>query len=82
MVIKANRAGLTSLARHLLTLAQQGVHEGSHRGAGRRWMSERRTIPTPWPTGRTGMSGRRTGGSSRLRHLNRMPAGQGWRRGC
>ncbi|MCX4586913.1 hypothetical protein [Streptomyces sp. NBC_01481] len=30
VVIKANRAGLTSLARHLLTLAQQGVHEGSH----------------------------------------------------
>ncbi|MFD8545998.1 hypothetical protein [Streptomyces sp. NPDC059649] len=30
VVIKANRAGLTSLARHLLTLAQQGVHEGAH----------------------------------------------------
>lgn len=30
VVIKANRAGLTSLARHLLTLAQQGVREGSH----------------------------------------------------
>ncbi|MFC9238261.1 hypothetical protein ACFTZK_17645 [Streptomyces decoyicus] len=30
VVIRANRAGLTSLARHLLTLAQQGVHEGSH----------------------------------------------------
>ncbi|WP_078889836.1 Imm32 family immunity protein [Streptomyces sp. NRRL S-1813] len=30
VVLKANRAGLTSLARHLLTLAQQGVHEGSH----------------------------------------------------
>ncbi|MEW2193104.1 Imm32 family immunity protein [Streptomyces microflavus] len=30
VVIKANSAGLTSLARHLLTLAQQGVHEGSH----------------------------------------------------
>ncbi|MFC8829433.1 hypothetical protein ACFT9I_29270 [Streptomyces sp. NPDC057137] len=30
VVIKANRAGLTSLARHLLTLAQQGVHGGSH----------------------------------------------------
>jgi hypothetical protein len=28
--IKANRAGLTSLARHLLTLAQDGVHEGAH----------------------------------------------------
>ncbi|MFG1689399.1 hypothetical protein ACGFNP_55275 [Nonomuraea sp. NPDC049269] len=30
VVIKANHAGLTSLARHLLTLAQVGVHEGSH----------------------------------------------------
>ncbi|MFJ6602211.1 Imm32 family immunity protein [Streptomyces lydicus] len=30
VLIKANRAGLTSLARHLLTLAQQGVHQGSH----------------------------------------------------
>jgi hypothetical protein len=30
VVIKANRAGLTSLARHLLTLAQQGVRSGSH----------------------------------------------------
>lgn len=30
VVIKANRAGLTSLARHLLTLAQQDVREGSH----------------------------------------------------
>ncbi|WP_335937482.1 Imm32 family immunity protein [Streptomyces sp. PTD5-9] len=30
VVIRGNRAGLTSLARHLLTLAQQGVHEGSH----------------------------------------------------
>jgi hypothetical protein len=30
VVIKANRAGLTSLARHLLTLVQQGVREGSH----------------------------------------------------
>jgi hypothetical protein len=30
VVIKANRAGLTSLARHLLTLAQEGVHTGSH----------------------------------------------------
>ncbi|MEV6674205.1 hypothetical protein [Streptomyces sp. NPDC051162] len=30
VVIKANRAGLTSLARHLLTLAQEGVREGSH----------------------------------------------------
>ncbi|MFD9616613.1 hypothetical protein ACFWB2_04875 [Streptomyces virginiae] len=30
VIIKANRAGLISLARHLLTLAQQGVHAGSH----------------------------------------------------
>ncbi|MGW6284019.1 Imm32 family immunity protein [Streptomyces sp. NPDC055107] len=30
VAIKANRAGLTSLARHLLTLAQEGVREGSH----------------------------------------------------
>ncbi|SPL88241.1 unnamed protein product [[Actinomadura] parvosata subsp. kistnae] len=30
VVVKANRAGLTSLARHLLTLAQQGVRAGSH----------------------------------------------------
>ncbi|WP_030293158.1 Imm32 family immunity protein [Streptomyces katrae] len=30
VVIKANRAGLTSLARHLLTLAQEGVGAGSH----------------------------------------------------
>ncbi|MFF4529687.1 hypothetical protein ACFY1P_10485 [Streptomyces sp. NPDC001407] len=30
VVIKANPAGLTSLARHLLTLAQEGVSEGSH----------------------------------------------------
>ncbi|GGY76764.1 hypothetical protein [Streptomyces nitrosporeus] len=30
VVIRANRAGLTSLARHLLTLAQEGVHPGSH----------------------------------------------------
>lgn len=28
--IKANRPGLTSLARHLLTLAQEGVREGAH----------------------------------------------------
>jgi hypothetical protein len=28
--IKANRAGLVTLARHLLTLAQDGVHEGAH----------------------------------------------------
>ncbi|MEU1625330.1 hypothetical protein ABZ746_08345 [Streptomyces sp. NPDC020096] len=28
--IKANRAGLVTLARHLLTLAQDGVHEGTH----------------------------------------------------
>jgi hypothetical protein len=30
VVIKANRAGLTSLARHLLTLAQDGVSGGTH----------------------------------------------------
>ncbi|MBE1605794.1 Imm32 family immunity protein [Actinopolymorpha pittospori] len=30
VVIKANRTGLTSLARHLLTLAQEGVREGAH----------------------------------------------------
>lgn len=30
VVIKANRAGLTSLARHLLTLAQEGVSGGAH----------------------------------------------------
>ncbi|MEK2479129.1 Imm32 family immunity protein [Streptomyces noursei] len=29
-LIKANRAGLTSLARHLLTLAQEGVSDGAH----------------------------------------------------
>ncbi|MFI1165379.1 hypothetical protein ACH4UM_17645 [Streptomyces sp. NPDC020801] len=28
--IKANHAGLVSLARHLLTLAQDQVHEGAH----------------------------------------------------
>ena len=28
--IKANREGLVSLARHLLTLAQDQVHEGAH----------------------------------------------------
>ncbi|MFI1796465.1 hypothetical protein ACH427_03770 [Streptomyces sp. NPDC020379] len=30
VVIKANQAGLTSLARHLVTLAQEGVGVGSH----------------------------------------------------
>lgn len=30
ILIKANCAGLTSLARHLLTLAQEGVPNGSH----------------------------------------------------
>ena len=30
IIIKANCAGLTSLARHLLTLAQEGVPNGSH----------------------------------------------------
>jgi hypothetical protein len=30
VTIKANRAGLVTLARHLLTLAQEGVHEGAH----------------------------------------------------
>ena len=30
VLIKANRAGLTSLARHLLTLAQEGVSGGMH----------------------------------------------------
>lgn len=30
VLIKANRAGLTSLARHLLTLAQGGVSGGVH----------------------------------------------------
>lgn len=30
VAIKANRAGLVSLARHLLTLAQDEVHEGAH----------------------------------------------------
>ncbi|MEJ8651669.1 hypothetical protein WKI65_27200 [Streptomyces sp. MS1.AVA.3] len=30
VVLKANRAGLTSLARHLLSLAQRGVREGAH----------------------------------------------------
>ncbi len=30
VVIKANREGLISLARHCLTLAQQGVPLGSH----------------------------------------------------
>ncbi|WP_322778619.1 hypothetical protein [Frankia sp. Cas4] len=30
VAIKANRAGFVSLARHLLTLAQDGVHEGAH----------------------------------------------------
>jgi hypothetical protein len=30
VVVKANRAGLTSLARHLLTLAQEGVRGGMH----------------------------------------------------
>ncbi|MEE1821963.1 hypothetical protein [Streptomyces sp. BE20] len=30
VVIKGNRAGLVSLARHLLTLAQEGVPGGSH----------------------------------------------------
>lgn len=30
IVIKANSAGLTSLARHLLTLAQKNVPDGSH----------------------------------------------------
>ncbi|KWT63771.1 hypothetical protein ADL21_01440 [Streptomyces albus subsp. albus] len=30
VLIKANRAGLTTLARHLLTLAQEGVSDGMH----------------------------------------------------
>lgn len=30
IIIKANRAGLTSLTRHLLTLAQEGVPNGCH----------------------------------------------------
>ncbi|MEV6282625.1 hypothetical protein [Kribbella sp. NPDC051770] len=30
VVIAANPAGLTSLARHLLTLAQEGVPDGAH----------------------------------------------------
>ncbi|XVQ11526.1 Imm32 family immunity protein [Spirillospora sp. CA-255316] len=30
VIIKGNRAGLTSLARHLLTLAQEGVRDGMH----------------------------------------------------
>ncbi|HVK26561.1 MAG TPA: hypothetical protein VM677_34870 [Actinokineospora sp.] len=30
VLIKANRAGLTSLARHLLTLAQESVGDGTH----------------------------------------------------
>ncbi|MEU4736516.1 MULTISPECIES: Imm32 family immunity protein [Streptomyces] len=30
VLIKGNRAGLTSLARHLLTLAQGGVCDGMH----------------------------------------------------
>lgn len=30
IIIKANSAGLTSLARHLLTLAQEDVPNGSH----------------------------------------------------
>ena len=30
ILIKANCAGLTSLVRHLLTLAQEGVPNGSH----------------------------------------------------
>lgn len=30
IIIKANCAGLFSLARHLLTLAQEGVPNGSH----------------------------------------------------
>ncbi|WP_418958855.1 Imm32 family immunity protein [Streptomyces tritici] len=30
VIIKANAAGLTSLARHLLTLAQDGVRPGAH----------------------------------------------------
>lgn len=30
VLVSANRAGLISLANHLLTLAQEGVPEGSH----------------------------------------------------
>ncbi|MFD8323565.1 Imm32 family immunity protein [Kitasatospora purpeofusca] len=30
VVLRANRAGLVSLARHLLTLAQEGVSSGAH----------------------------------------------------
>ncbi|MEV4604752.1 hypothetical protein AB0K15_46305 [Amycolatopsis sp. NPDC049253] len=30
VLLRGNPAGLTSLARHLLTLAQESVHTGSH----------------------------------------------------